>query len=249
MSGIRLDTLFTNTALPVGESLAAGLLASGNLQHWFQADAAHVDLTGDTIDSWTDRAGSGRVLTPVSGGATLEDAALGSFTAALFDDATSDHYGTSGSTLPWTGAFTIGVVARLDDLTSALRMLVGAGSGSTFYLGRIGTDIMRLRCGGTNNIDAVFPNTSDWFSVLASYDGTSAGKISINGAAAITGTASDPSVSSATVLGATASGGTGFWSGDISDLMIWDIDLLASGAAAERAKVDAFLSSVYGIGS
>ena len=83
MAGIVIDTVFTNTALLVGESLAAGLLASGNLQHWFQADAAHVDLTGDTIDSWTDRAGSGRVLTPRGGGATLADAPLGSFPAAL----------------------------------------------------------------------------------------------------------------------------------------------------------------------
>jgi hypothetical protein len=249
MAGIVIDTVFTNTALPVGESLAAGVLASDNLQHWFQADGAHVDLTGDTIDNWIDRKGSGRVLAPVAGSATLDDAALGAFPAALFDDASSDHYALSGSTLPWSGAFTIAAVARLDDLASGLRMLVGAGSGSTFYLGRIDTQTMRLRCGGTNNINAVFPNTTDWFSVIASYDGTSVGKVSINGAAAISGAASDPSVSSATVLGATASSGTGFWSGHISDLMIWNIDLLASGAAAERARVEAFFASAYGIGA
>ena len=246
MSGIRLDTLFTNTALPVGESLAAGLLASGTLQHWFQADAAHVDLTGDTIDSWTDRAGSGRVLTPRGGGATLADAALGSFPAALFDDANGDTYGMSGANLPWTGAWTIAVVARLDDLTSALRMLVGAGSGQTFYLGRIGTETLRLRCGGTNNTDIAFTGFGDWFSVLASYDGTSVTRIAVNGGAAVAGTGSDPAVTSATVLGATP--GSGLWSGHISDLMIWDIDLLASAAAAERAKVDAFFASAYGIG-
>ena len=71
-------------------------------------------------------------------------------------------------------------------------------------------------------------------------------RIAVNGGAAVAGTGSDPTVSSATVLGATP--GSGLWSGHISDLMIWDTDLLASAAAAERARVDAFFASAYGIG-
>ncbi|MEB3419512.1 hypothetical protein ACFSDD_08415 [Salipiger marinus] len=48
------------------------------------------------------------------------------------------------------------------------------------------------------------------------------------------------------MLGATP--GSGLWSGHISDLMIWDIDLLASAAPAEHARLDAFFASAYGIG-
>jgi hypothetical protein len=71
-------------------------------------------------------------------------------------------------------------------------------------------------------------------------------RVAISGGAAVAGTGSDPTVSCATVLGAIP--GSGLWSGHISDLMIRDIDLLASAAAAERARRDAFLASANGIG-
>ncbi|MBR9838550.1 MAG: LamG domain-containing protein [Rhodobacteraceae bacterium] len=248
MSGFQLDTTFTDTTLPIGESLAAGILANGDLDHWFQADAGHLALTADVIDTWVDRAASGKSLTKTTGGATLQDTALGAYQAALFDDANPDVYTLSGGTIPWTGAFTIAAVARLDDLASGDREIIGASSSYTFFLGRTGTTTLRLRCGAGQNNDIAFPNDGNWFSLLASYDGSGTTHIALNGGTPKAGVGADPAVVGGTVLGAATLGGNFPWSGNISDLIIWSTDLFAGGNAAELARVNEYFASAYGIG-
>jgi Concanavalin A-like lectin/glucanases superfamily len=246
--GLILDTTFTDVAMPVGQSLAAAILANSHLTQWFQADEPYLSLSGSAIATWTDRKGSGKTLTQATSGkrATLAEAALGSYQAAEFASASAQEYVLTGGTVPWNGAFSIAVVAKLASSAAGNRMLIGAASSNTFYMGRLTANTLRLRVGG--NAEVAVSDETDWNYVIGAYDGTSTVKIAANGGTLVSATGSDPTVAGNTAVGAIGQGGGSNWNGHIADLMIFDYDIHNAANGTDLALLEEYFSTVYGLG-
>lgn len=246
--GITLSTVFSDTTMPIGTDQDAALRAIAGLANWFQVDDATVTVSGGDITTWTDKMGSGKTLTQGIAGqrATLSAAAIGGYPAAAFSAASSDYYRLTGGVLPWTNPHTLVAVCKLPSVITINNMIFGAASSNGWYLGRIGTGLFRFRCGGNAEVAGV--SEDHWNLFVASYDGSSTVKLGVNGGSPVSGTGSDPTVTGDTVVSGIAEGGGSYFNGLISDLMIFNDDLYASGREADLATVASYFKSAYGIG-
>ena len=250
MTGFIINTPFTDTSLPIGTHLDDAVRDNANLSNWWQADANSLTLSGTDVTAWEDLMGGSSLTTSPSAVANgvLVDAVLGAFSACDFDAANDVHYRLPGQPL-WTEAWSVAIVARMDpNEPVGNKMLLGAGSGATFWIGRSGAaGSLRARMNGGTAV-ATGVTEEDWFCLIASYDGSGGISISVNGGAVATAAGADPNVTGPTVLGGISDGGGSYWNGQIADLLVWDYDIHDAANADDLQRVLDFMSGVYGIG-
>ena len=250
MTGFIINSPFTDTSLPIGTHLDDAIKANASLSNWWQADANSVTLSGTDVVSWQDLMGGSdlTLASAATANGSLVDAVLGAFSACDFDAADDVHYRLPGTPL-WDEAWSVAIVAKMDaNEPVGNKMLLGAGSGVTFWIGRSGAaGSLRARVGSATAI-ANGVTEEDWFCLIASYDGSGGISVSVNGGAVATASGSDPAVTGATVLGDISLGGGSNWNGHISDLLVWDYDIHDAANADDLQRVLDFMSGVYGIG-
>ncbi|ROR14963.1 hypothetical protein [Erwinia sp. JUb26] len=250
MPGIVVAQNFNNSTLPVGESLAGSILADAGLLHWFQADANHVTLIGTDIVSFNDKKSTTSKLTRASDitGATLVAGLFGSYAGAQFNLSESDRSIFSGDTLVLTSPYTWSGVATLRTLAASCTMC------GTFTSATIRA-ILAVSISGANAGKLVFQygtatavgptlELNKPFAFACGFDGVSI-FIRMGGITYTAAAAGAPSTSPF-ALGALP-GGSQFWDGNISDLIMCNVAVTATAGAAMLAKLTAFYKSVYGL--
>lgn len=250
MPGIVVAQNFKNNALPSGESLASALIADAGVKNWFQADANSVTLSGSDIASFNDRKGTASKLTraDAANGATLVSNAFGPYSGARFNAVESDRSLFNGNSLDltqqfsWSGVATLRALAATSNLcgtfTSSLVRAILNVSVSGGNAGKL-TFLM-----GTATCVGPTLELNQPFAFACGYDGTNI-FLRVNGNISSVAAAGSPS-SSAFALGALP-GGSQFWDGDVSDIVMCNVALNTSAGASLLSKLAAFYKDVYGL--
>ena len=249
MPGIVIPQSFNNPALPVGESLADALIADPAISYWFQADANHVELDASGITAFIDRKGSGTRFTR-NGSANSPELTPDQFegyAGAVFNSADPDYCFLS-SPPDLTQPFTWAGIARLDDNSASSNLMGKFSNSSTRCILNVSANNPRLNFlyGSSQSIGVAIP-VGAAFGFIASFDGT---KIAISvGGVTATATAAGAPSTTALSLGALP-GGSQFWAGAVSDIIICNgigaLDGSADGAAV-LAKIRGYFETVYGV--
>ncbi|QQM29280.1 hypothetical protein JET14_13180 [Martelella lutilitoris] len=247
MAGFQLDGYFTDPLVPY-ELASTPVMAIPGLS-WFQPAPSLIAVSGSDVTQLNDRAGGAATLTPSNTDREALYAAdapdIGG-SALHFDGVGAKQYLINGSGLDTTGPYTVSLVAKYVEVTTASpnKMLLGS-AGNNWFLGRTAAGNMRLNS-GTGQVNVAY-DESKWFSVVASFDGTTTASVSISGGAPVTGTVQNLA-SSGFVLSGISSGGGAYWEGYINNVQIIDgLDLHAEANAARLAALHAFNEAVYGV--
>ncbi len=247
MAGIRIDTVFTDTTLPTGASLASQLLGSTGLSHWFQADPSYVTLgTGQNIASFTDRVATGQSFTQATSAnqATLDANVFGTYAGADFTAANNDSYTLSGSQPTLTAPFSICVVFKTRATTAAQNLLGSFTSGSIRSILNRGSTAAQLQHQyGTSNM--VFPIVDGVVQALIyGFDGAYL-RGSIGGGVEIPKVAAAGAPGTGTMVMGTLTGGGQPFDGFISDVIMFNNCVLDNPTAL--ANLRALVAGVYGV--
>lgn len=243
MSGLILDTSFTDVTLPQGESLASAILALSGLSHWWQADANHVVLDDGAIAQMTNRvADAGHLVqTTASKQAALTEAALGNYAEATFTAAAVTAYTLSSSLPDMTAPFSWIAVARPGAWTGAGRGLAGKqdGGGSAVLLQGV-EDTLRFKFGTV--FAQLAAQDEAWNVAIAAYNGTHI-RLRVNGVqSAAVEVAGEPPIGDFQV--GTLDGNLQQpWDGGLSDLLVANYDILQDTAA--MSAIAEFVGQAY----
>lgn len=251
MSGIQLQTTFGNAALPVVTPLADTLAAIPDLAIWAQADAAHLVLSGANITTWNDRAGGSNTLHRYSDAARAEYSTdqIGGYAAAVFRgtdanvDGTNDYY-TTAATLPAGDPYTLVAVFKRTTNTTQDTLIskFTDASNRALLACQSGAASVRLQH-GTSTISGPITEGA-WNYVIAGFDGSNL-LMNVNGTDITPVTAAGSMGAANVFVGGLNSAGTQALDGALSDVMIFNADVLSN--ATYKAALIAYFDREYGL--
>lgn len=248
MSGIRIPQAFNNAALPQGASVADAILADARISHWFQAEAANLEVDESGIAAFIDRkdplvrfARNGAANSP-----ELVADQFAGFSGAIFDPADPDYCFLSAvpnlnQPYTWAGVASLRSNSATGNLlavftNSTTRSILNVSAGTSSLRFQRGTSTAQLP------IQVGVP-----FAFIASYDGTNIA-LALGGQV-FTATAAGAPGSTNLALGALP-GGSQFWDGAVGDIILCDgLGVLDGSAAGNEVatKLRNFFQVTYGL--
>lgn len=255
MAGVILNTIFNNAALPTSKSLVEQISTIPGLLGWFQGDSAKVEIDQGGIAGFNDVAGSSARFYRDSAENQAEVISndLATYSAAVFNPAESangksDSYSLLNATLSPDSPYTYVAVFKQSAnpentggdtivgryVSSASRAMVNIGGGAT--------EVTFLH--GDTFAHRHPIQKEQWHVVIASFDGTNL-KFIGDDVTYESRVASGSTGSSAVRLGALSASGDQSFEGSISDVMLFQSDVIGTEDSLNLIK--AYMKSVYGL--
>jgi hypothetical protein len=260
LSGIVLNTTFSDTTLPLRQTYDERIGQHAAMLAWWVPDATRLTLNSGRVASIADRGTGGRVASQGTAGKqplfNAAVAAINNRPSLTFDSVRLDFMTTTAA-VPGATWTKIALVKPPAEPTSNVFHDILSGhttSSTTVGIHRFavrGVNTFQSRVGPSTNLaQANATMTPDaWQLVMATWDAaTTTTKVAVNG-----GTWGTSTVAGATctdtvlVLGAVNTGGVSPFIGDMADAMLLNVDLSASANAALLATVKQYYRDRYSL--
>lgn len=254
MAGVILGGSFNNPTLPSSKSLVHQVSEIPGLVGWFQSDIASVETDQSGIVQFNDVAGSQAVFYRNSrdNQASLDNAQLESYSASLFNASDSangltDCYVLQGADIAPDSPYTYVVVfkqsAAVDaDGDALISRFTSSVARSLFHIDS-GSNRVSFIHGNTPSPKHTF-SKDKWCVLVGSFDGTSLKLIGDNityPPVVASGTAGAADI----IFGALNAYGGQPFKGWISDVMLFDRDIISS--EQDLSIVKEYMRLVYGL--
>ena len=249
MTGIILNTTFTNKDLPSDLSFKDQILAIPSFNKWYQADSSHTTATGVSIDSMNDVAGSAVKFESTSANkAELVDSLISGYSGASFGAGATANTMLYSSSFDSSAAWTIFMAIRNNDISvNNQTVLSQFTSASNKLLCQFKDTAVVTMSQGDRGL-SVPCYESEWLWVGFSYDG-------IDKLTVYSSTDTTKQVITATVASNVAGMVLGnltalqvsqpLLHADVSDIIFFSDNILET---QSEKVVEGYFSSVYGIG-
>jgi hypothetical protein len=257
MTGVVLDTTFPDDGEPyysADQNLKDDIAAITNLVAWFQADPAEVTFaTGTDIGTVTDVAGLTGTLTPTSTvrRPALADDQINGLEAFDFTRADSDSFQLGVASLDTNADFSYAALFRPTDAGLTVQTIVGrqTDSSNRAVMWIISADKLRFTYGADLTGEANLTD-GEWYLAICSLN-ESEGKLKlrvngVNQTEDVSITANAGGTATVCVGAVNTAGGSPF-GGEITDVWLFQKDILATANAADLALVEQYVQNVYGL--
>ena len=248
---IRLNTQFTNPALPVAKSASEVLAADSSLLAWMVAGEQFAAVTGDRIEYFMDRRGTAPRFTAASpdARAQLVPNLINGYSAAHFEGSGTDfdNYASTGFTLG-SGAFSFAAVMRLEEVAQN-QAAVGryASTTSRAVLQITSGNLPRVLAENGFATGGVALASGAWELVIGTFDGSSGLKLWHRGVTSTAVSTSGDTATGALLLGTLQGNDFQSFDGDLAEVLVFNRDILASAGDASLEAILMQATQVYGV--
>jgi len=230
----------------------------GNCALWLDAaDAATVTLSGNAVTQWADKSGNARNFTAALTACPTYTATINSRSVLTFDGVANTLTGNSAAqtAIQNITGYTCFAVVRPNSVAAGERFVLGFGGGTVIYrLGqqdsrpfiggrRTGAETLRsvTAASGTLTLGGTYVLSSVVNHPTTTLTGFSRG-VSFGTDTAYMDAGNTPATALPVNVGTQGGGTYGFFSGDIAELIVFNVAL----SATDRARIEKYLAAKWG---